>query len=154
MEEFYKGVKEFNKFKGDAGETIASVYLEQNGFKIIEMNYRNKHGEIDIIATKEKGTPYSLSATRFAHKESSREQVAPFSHELVYHFVEVKMRATDKYGRGREAVDFPKQKRIRGAAQYYLIANGLHDAVYSCFDVVEISGWFDDYKLEFLENCF
>ena len=124
--ELEKNVKEFNKFKGDAGETIASVWLEENGFKIVQMNYQNKHGEIDIIATKDE----------------------------VYHFVEVKMRVKDSYGRGREAVGPAKQKRIRTAAQYYLIENGLHDAVYSCFDVVEISGWFDNYEIEFLENCY
>ena len=140
MEE-YKNTKEFNKFKGDAGEVIASVWLEENGFKIVEMNYQNKHGEIDIIATN--------SPSACGRHPSSRARG-----ELVYHFIEVKMRVKDVYGRGREAVDWGKQKRIRAAAQYYLIKSGLHDAVYSCFDVVEISGWFDNYEIEFLENCF
>ena len=131
----FNSVKEFNKFKGDAGETIASVWLEENGFKIIEMNYFNKHGEIDIIATK---------SLRGAERRGNP----------VYHFIEVKMRVKDAYGRGREAVTPEKQKRIRNAAQYYLIENGLHDEVFSCFDVVEISGWFDNYQIEYLENCF
>ena len=125
------GIKQFNKFKGDAGEEIACVWLEQNGFVIIETKYKNKHGEIDIVATK-----------------TDRKG------EVVYHFIEVKMRTGSAHGSGREAVNVPKQKRIRGTAQYYLIEHGLHNSVYSCFDVIEIDGWFDDFKIEFLENCF
>ena len=119
-----------NKAKGDSAEAIAVAYLEQNGFFVIEMNYRNKHGEVDIVATKKHGT------------------------ETVYHFIEVKMRVKDAYGRGAEAVTPAKQKRIRTTAQYYMIENGLHDEYYSSFDVIEINGWFDNYQLEFFENCF
>lgn len=118
--------KTFNKVKGNCGEAIACVWLENEGLKVIESNYKNKHGEIDIIATK----------------------------DGVWHFIEVKMRGSDVYGHGREAVGAGKQNRIRRAAQYYLIEKELHDSVYSCFDVVEINGRVDDYEIEFLENCF
>lgn len=37
---------------GDIGENVACVFLEKNGFKIIERNYLKKWGEIDIIARK------------------------------------------------------------------------------------------------------
>ena len=35
---------------GNLGETIATKYLKQNGFKIVERNATRKTGEIDIIA--------------------------------------------------------------------------------------------------------
>lgn len=38
---------------GDLGENIAVVFLEKRGFQIIDRNYRNKIGEIDIIAQKD-----------------------------------------------------------------------------------------------------
>lgn len=37
---------------GDIGENVACVFLEKNGFKIIERNYLRKWGEIDIVAKK------------------------------------------------------------------------------------------------------
>ena len=35
---------------GSLGEDIASKYLEQKGFEIVERNYSRKWGEIDIVA--------------------------------------------------------------------------------------------------------
>lgn len=37
---------------GKAGENIACRYLERHGYKIIERNYREQGGEIDIISEK------------------------------------------------------------------------------------------------------
>ena len=37
---------------GDAGELIAKNYLQQNGYEIIDQNFRKKYAEIDIIAKK------------------------------------------------------------------------------------------------------
>ena len=42
---------EINK-TGVWGEVYAARYLRDNGFKIITANYRTRHGEIDIIASK------------------------------------------------------------------------------------------------------
>ncbi|MEI6042107.1 MAG: YraN family protein [bacterium] len=42
-----------NKKVGDLGESIAVVFLEKRGFQIVDRNYRNKIGEIDIIAQKD-----------------------------------------------------------------------------------------------------
>lgn len=37
---------------GDIGENVACVFLEKNGYKIIERNYLKKWGEIDVVAKK------------------------------------------------------------------------------------------------------
>ena len=36
--------------KGKYGEQLAAEFLSENGYEIIERNYRYKHAEIDIIA--------------------------------------------------------------------------------------------------------
>ncbi len=42
-----------NKLKiGPLGEDIASEYLENKGFSVVQCNYRKKCGEIDIICEK------------------------------------------------------------------------------------------------------
>lgn len=42
--------KKHNKAVGNLGETIATNYLKNKGFTILERNYLRKWGEIDIIA--------------------------------------------------------------------------------------------------------
>ena len=39
-----------NKSLGNFGESLARQYLISLGYKILEENFRNKIGEIDIIA--------------------------------------------------------------------------------------------------------
>lgn len=42
--------KRSTKEKGQAGERLAVRFLEKQGFRILERNYRNRLGEIDIVA--------------------------------------------------------------------------------------------------------
>ncbi len=37
---------------GEIGEGIAASFLEKEGYKVVERNYRKKWGEIDIVALK------------------------------------------------------------------------------------------------------
>ncbi len=39
---------------GEFGETLACEYLQKEGFKVIDRNYYQKIGEIDVIAQKDK----------------------------------------------------------------------------------------------------
>ncbi len=77
---------------GNLGEDLAEKYLQENGYKIIVRNYKNKIGEIDIIA----------------HDDSF----------LV--FIEVKTRTSTYQGLPADAVNYRKQKKIIRVAQWYL----------------------------------
>ena len=84
-----------NRELGKLGEYYADKYISQNGYSILERNYRTKQGEIDIIA---KDGNYLA-------------------------FIEVKTRKSTKFGFPREAVDYYKQNKIRSIAQIYLAKN-------------------------------
>ena len=45
-------MKKYNKAIGNYGETLAGDFLINNGYNILDINYRNKYGEIDIICRK------------------------------------------------------------------------------------------------------
>lgn len=96
---------------GIKGEQIAKQYLLKNKYKILEMNYKNPIGEIDIIA-KDKDT-------------------------IV--FVEVKARSSTRFGLPREAVTPYKQDKIHKVALGYLKFTQNLDAPIR-FDCVEILG--------------
>lgn len=82
-----------NKRKiGNFYEEKSCEFLIRENYKILETNYRNRYGEIDIIAEK--------------------------NFELV--FVEVKYRKTKDYGYGYEAVNKKKLLKIFNLAQVYL----------------------------------
>ena len=85
-----------NRKFGDAGEDLASRYLQKQGYEILE---RNKHYsrfcEIDIIA-KDKNTTV---------------------------FVEVKTRKTDAFGSPLEAITQSKYANIKKGVQFYLAEN-------------------------------
>lgn len=96
---------------GLKGEKIAQKYLKKQKYKILETNYRNKLGEIDIIA-----------------KDKKENQIV---------FVEVKTKTTDFFGLPREMVDENKQRKIEQVAMSYLMINKLTEENIR-FDVIEI----------------
>jgi len=40
-----------HNYVGKIGEDLARKYLEENGYKILEQNYKTKYAEIDLIAS-------------------------------------------------------------------------------------------------------
>ncbi len=93
-------------------EETAVDFLRQMGYEILERNYRDRLGEIDIVA--EEGG------------------------YLV--FVEVKFRKTQRAGHALAAVDYRKQCRICRTADYYRYLHKLGDNVSVRYDVVGIQG--------------
>ena len=98
-----------NKRVGNLGENIASRFLEQKGYTIIERNYRKKWGEIDIICRK---------GTR-------------------WHFIEVKTvsRATPDI-QPEENVHHRKLQRLKRAVETYIAENEIGELVQ--LDVVTV----------------
>ncbi len=118
-----------NKITGQCGEDIASEYLKKKGYKILERNYKNKIGEIDIVAK--------------------------YKEDLV--FVEVKTRSSDKFGTPAEAVTYYKKQRIVNCTKYYLMQHPTDMNIR--FDVIEVYGRFDGSSFAFeqlnhFENVF
>ncbi len=110
---------------GTVYEEAAVAYLVQNGYQILERNYRNRCGEIDIIAYEtEKKT-------------------------LVY--FEIKYRSSLCCGDPLEAVDLRKQKRIYLAASYHYAQQGYEISDFCRFDVIAFYG---DDNLEHIKNAF
>lgn len=85
-------MKTLNRSTGRAGEAIAARALEDKGYTILEKNFSNKFGEIDIIA-KDKDT-------------------------LV--FVEVKAKTGIEFGLPEDMISPGKLARIRNMATLYM----------------------------------
>ena len=95
--------------RGVAGEDLACDHLRNQGWVILDRNYRCRVGELDIVA-RDQGT-------------------------LV--FVEVKERADKSHGAAVEAVTGPKRRRVIRAALRWASAHGESESRVR-FDVVAI----------------
>ncbi|NLY47093.1 MAG: YraN family protein [Tissierella sp.] len=95
--------------KGKIGERIAKDYLVKKGYRILETNYRNKLGEIDIIA---------------------------FCNGILV-FVEVKSRTNTSYGYAYEAVNYKKQRKIFNTSLIYIKSKNF-DKYQIRYDIIEV----------------
>jgi putative endonuclease len=98
-----------SKDKGNFGENEALKFLIQNGYTILERNFRTKYGEIDIIG---RDGGYIT-------------------------FIEVKARKDFGYGLPCQAVDIRKQYKIARMALLYIAIKNLRNEDFR-FDVVEL----------------
>lgn len=111
---------------GEFGEELATGYLQQHGYEIIDRNYRLKTGEIDIIA----------------------------SHQNDLVFIEVKTRTSLQFGTPASAVTMQKQRQISKVAEEYLLRNKLLDKA-ARFDVVTVLVHPDgNSNIEIIANAF
>lgn len=85
----------YTKQTGDTGEDMAATWLLQNGYSIIERNWRFKHCEVDIIACKENKL----------------------------HFFEIKTRTSALFGHPEESVGKRKMQSLLRAAEEYQYQN-------------------------------
>lgn len=113
---------------GQWGEEQVSETLRREGWTIVARNFRCRMGELDIVA------------------ENERYLV----------FVEVKLRKNDRFGSACEAVTPAKQRKLRAAAQFYLLSHPTK--LQPRFDVAEVyaphgihTEWPDIY---YIENAF
>ncbi len=86
------GKKAARQGLGRTGERMAAETLLGKGYRILERNFRCRHGEIDLVAEDE--------------------------HDLV--FVEVKTRRGSSYGLPEEAITLHKRRKLVEVASYYL----------------------------------
>jgi len=97
------------KTTGNRGEEIARHFYESRGCEILEMNFRFKRAEIDIIVL-----------------ENEKRLV----------FVEVKTRTRKDYGEPEMFVSRSQQKRIKEAAEEYIFGINWHKEIR--FDIVSV----------------
>ena len=116
---------EDKKELGKKGEDFACKFLEKNGYQIIKRNYRNRVGEIDIIA---------------------REK-----DDMV--FVEIKTKVSKDFSNPELSVNTSKQKRIIKTALFYLMEKKIKNT--GCrFDVIGITGEKSERKVNLIKNAF
>ncbi|MFC1709521.1 YraN family protein [Candidatus Omnitrophota bacterium] len=111
---------------GRAGEDAAVDFLRRNGYKIVERNFKNKLGEIDVIA-----------------RDSD-----------TLCFIEVKTRTSFNFGYPQDAVTVPKQKKINRVALSYLKQYNLLN-ISARFDIVSVvSNNQNKFDIEIIKDAF
>lgn len=116
--------QEWRRCLGRRGEELAATYLEKKGYLILQRNYRNGAGEMDIVAQE--------------------------GDCLV--FVEVRARSTREYGTPEESITPSKAQRLIEVAQGYLQEQG-ESAKEWRIDLVAIQLRGDFYRLNHVVNA-
>ena len=93
---------------GAQGEQYACRFLEDNGYEVLERNWRQARHELDIIARK--------------------------GRELI--IVEVKTRSSDQHGQPEDAVKKGKRGKLIQGANAYIMTTGCELAVR--FDIISV----------------
>ena len=108
---------------GRFGENVASDYLTENGYTILERNWQTRKGELDIIC----------------------------SQDGVIVFVEVKSRGRGSLGMPGEALNIRKKTRLLRAASAYLTRKRLWEEP-ARFDLIALRMREDEVELEHIRN--
>jgi putative endonuclease len=112
------------RIKGDDKERLAEDYLvTANGFSLIERNFLCKSGEIDLIMQDQ---DYLV-------------------------FIEVRYRENREFGGALASITASKQKKLRRAAEYYLLQHFGNTPPACRFDVVGIEG---EDEIMWVKNAF
>lgn len=120
-------MKKLNKDIGDYCENLAKTYLNQNNYHILDSNFKNFLGEIDIVC---------------------------IQNNLLI-IVEVKGRYSYDYGLPRESVTFSKQKSIIGVTNAYISYKKLFNLNVR-FDIIEVylNSKNTDFTLNHIKDAF
>jgi putative endonuclease len=109
---------------GKTGEETASLYLQNQGYTLLARNFRYQRAEIDIIAQKAQ----------------------------ILVFVEVKTRASNRFGYPEEAVSAKKIALFLLAAEAYIQQiNWQHDIR---FDIISITAGHPTPEIHHIEDAF
>ena len=111
------------RIKGDDKERLAEAHLVAHGFILIERNFLCKGGEIDLIM---KDQEYLV-------------------------FIEVRYRASNEFGGALGSITAGKQRKLRRAAEFYLLQQFGNTPPPCRFDVIAIEG---QNELEWIKNAF
>lgn len=109
---------------GVVGEQMATRYLEDQGYVILDRNYRRDHKEVDIIA--------------LDHGEIA--------------VIEVKTRSKEEYFTAEQAVDHRKRQNIIRVANNYV--RHYHRTEPVRFDIIAIVGSGPDAEIRHTKNAF
>ena len=109
---------------GQRGEDLAAEYLQDEGYALLERNYRYKRSEIDLITRK--------------------------SGVLV--FVEVKTKTSNAFGDPEVAVDEKKAAKVMEGAQAYIEAIDWQGNIR--FDVVSVLIEVSGHRIQHFEDAF
>ena len=113
-----------NNDMGKKGEEMAYRYLEEQGYDILETNWRVGHLEVDIIAAK----------------------------DGILVFAEVKTRRSDEFGAPEDFVDKRKQKAYVKIANNYIVTNNRSDE--ARFDIIAIISDGQQFSIRHIPNAF
>ena len=111
---------------GRAAEAVAARHLERLGYRLITTNFRARRGELDLVA---------LDGDVLA-------------------IVEVRYRASDRYGGAAASITHAKRTRIIRAARVLLAKNPPLAKLPARFDVVEVSGPADNLSCKVIRAAF
>jgi putative endonuclease len=111
---------------GRAAEAAAARHLERSGYRILAANFRAKGGELDLVA--EDGGVLAI--------------------------VEVRYRASDRYGSAAASITHAKRSRIVRAARFLLASNPALARLPARFDVVEVSGPAENLHCDLIRGAF
>jgi putative endonuclease len=111
---------------GRAAEDAAARHLGRLGYAILTANFRAKGGELDLVA-RDGG---------------------------VLAIIEVRYRASDRYGGAAASITREKRARIVRAARALLATHPPLAKLPARFDVVEVSGPAEDLRCELIRGAF
>jgi putative endonuclease len=117
----------YKKNIGDYGEIIAQKYLCKKNFFIIAKKFRNRSGEIDIIAL-----------------DNSSQDIV---------FIEVKTRKNFKFGRPCESINTNKKNKIKKVALHFMSQSDFKNHDFR-FDAIEIIYNKNTLKINHIKNAF
>ena len=111
---------------GRAAEAAAASFLERRGYRILQTNFRAKGGELDLVA----------------------------DDDGVLAIVEVRYRASDRYGGAAASITHAKRSRLVRAARVLLATHPALAKFPARFDVVVVAGSGDGLGCELIRGAF